>query len=981
MPQALPIIALALHAVEGIAWINTLAQAMTLASVMQGVGAVQKQNSEKKAQGGLISLELNPSAPRRLVVGKRAIAGTLVDWYVGGSNNVKLYMPVYLSEGPCGTITKVWAGGRVVWNTPLVHGVRTVLPGFRSGGDRLWLTYYDGRVGQTADATLVGLGQGWTSANKMTGCAYVLIECQWDSDNLRAPPQFMFEFEGAKLYDRRKDTTAGGSGSHRLNDPSTWELPDSEGANPAVALDHYQLGRYWSGQRVFGIGMSPEDVPYDRFAAQANICDENVTKKAGGTQKRYRANGVILANEQYDDTIKRFCAAMAAEPADFGGRVGVVGIEARTPVLTIDDDDLIDGSTEMFSPKRTWGELVGAVEGKFQDPAQNYQATPYPEVTDAAWATQDGGEPKRITYDFDFEIDVERAQRLALLKARYERRQATLKGTYPLWAIELERGDWFVRTGRAGSRFGEAGKTFEVMDRIFDAKTGLVTIAAKEVDASDSAWVASTAQDGPPAPIAGTATLSAVQVPAISVLGVTLSGTAATIPALKVSWTSPTDARVRFLYVEVENVDGVTPKTTKTIALPSDVNEIIFQDGVVDGDSYAISAKFLTDTIQSDWCVAEIVAASGTYAVGSASSVPWSGVTGSGKPADNATKNTVTFDATAPPSPTNGDFWVDTSSTPYVIKSRVGGAWQTSASYGGVFGGTLYEAGGGSVATLANFKTILGVASGITGQGWGATADENTIKAAQGFGLAKNARFAVPFTSPGIPTNWSPWGTNNATFITRAIGPGKCMEQIGGVGQNDGFSQNIPIYPGKYLLTAEVRRSGGSLTGAGVYAAFYNASNTYLGDAYLVFATTANTAGVTSSTPDGAVRFEKVITAPAGTAYCLLYCMTHASAMGSVAVANSLEWYECDLRAQSLVSQVGADVTATNTAAGVTGQGALATKNTVGAGDISVASLAAISATIGLLRTATSGARTEIEDNVIRVYDSSGTLRVRMGVW
>ena len=53
----------------------------------------------------------------------------------------------------------------------------------------------------------------------------------------------------------------------------------------------------------------------------------------------------------------------------------------------------------------------------------------------------------------------------------------------------------------------------------------------------------------------------------------------------------------------------------------------------------------------------------------------------------------------------------------------------------------------------------------------------------------------------------------------------------------------------------------------------------------------------------------------------------------------------------------------------------------VTAGQVSAASLSAITATIGLLRTATSGARLEIEDNQIRVYDSAGTLRVRMGVW
>jgi hypothetical protein len=51
----------------------------------------------------------------------------------------------------------------------------------------------------------------------------------------------------------------------------------------------------------------------------------------------------------------------------------------------------------------------------------------------------------------------------------------------------------------------------------------------------------------------------------------------------------------------------------------------------------------------------------------------------------------------------------------------------------------------------------------------------------------------------------------------------------------------------------------------------------------------------------------------------------------------------------------------------------------VTASKISVTSLDAVSATVGLLRTATTGARMEIASNVIRVYDSSNVLRVKLG--
>ena len=44
-------------------------------------------------------------------------------------------------------------------------------------------------------------------------------------------------------------------------------------------------------------------------------------------------------------------------------------------------------------------------------------------------------------------------------------------------------------------------------------------------------------------------------------------------------------------------------------------------------------------------------------------------------------------------------------------------------------------------------------------------------------------------------------------------------------------------------------------------------------------------------------------------------------------------------------------------------------------------SLSALTATIGTLRTSTSGARTEISDNLIQVFDASGRVRVKIGVW
>jgi len=59
--------------------------------------------------------------------------------------------------------------------------------------------------------------------------------------------------------------------------------------------------------------------------------------------------------------------------------------------------------------------------------------------------------------------------------------------------------------------------------------------------------------------------------------------------------------------------------------------------------------------------------------------------------------------------------------------------------------------------------------------------------------------------------------------------------------------------------------------------------------------------------------------------------------------------------------------------------GNIAAYDQVSASQMAVTQLSAITATIGTLRTAVTGARMEIRDNVLKVYDSSNVLRVKLG--
>ena len=87
--------------------------------------------------------------------------------------------------------------------------------------------------------------------------------------------------------------------------------------------------------------------------------------------------------------------------------------------------------------------------------------------------------------------------------------------------------------------------------------------------------------------------------------------------------------------------------------------------------------------------------------------------------ADGATRNTVTYSASAPGSPVNGDLWVDTSGAYAVFKLRSAGSWVTGAN-----ALDAYNALSGKPVSLADINTtestkLAGIAAGATvGAAW-----------------------------------------------------------------------------------------------------------------------------------------------------------------------------------------------------------------------------------------------------------------------
>jgi len=228
--------------------------------------------------------------------------------------------------------------------------------------------------------------------------------------------------------------------------------------------------------------------------------------------------------------------------------------------------------------------------------------------------------------------------------------------------------------------------------------------------------------------------------------------------------------------------------------------------------------------------------------------------------------------------------------------------------------------------------TLTHTSAAIIGQGWGATASEAAARATRGRGLLNNSRFQVPFTNGAVPTSWSDWVNGATDFTARPAGAGDgyCAVRNGIAGANTGIVQQVAVKASTpYVLVAEVRRGSGTFTGAGILVEYYTSGFAWLGSAAIYFATDATTDGSVSSSPDAMVRYEKLITTPATCAYMNVYAMDHYTSLGSVAAANQIYWSELDLIPLSLVAQLRADITASNTSAAIAGQGNFATSNFV----------------------------------------------------
>lgn len=370
--------------------------------------------------------------PRKIVWGNTAGANDVRDQEYTDNQTV-LHRFIVVASHKVHSIYEIWFDDELAWSS--VSGVAAKFAGY--------LNVTPVTEGNAGNAINISPRMG--SSRRYTGLAYVYLRFKLTGNSKKTespfvqsvPTRVTIRTKGAYVYDPRLDSTVpGGSGSHRADDQSTWEWSDSASRNPALQLLWWMLGWRINGKLAVGGGIPPNRIDMESFITAANLCDEDVSIAAGGTEPRYRSDGVVSEGDSPTVIMDALKAAMNADLDDVGGklRLFVFHNDLGTPLADFNENDIL-GSFE-YRATAALDESFNVVRGTYTDPRDQalYQQIDYPQVE---LPSRDGID--RIdTFPLALVQSPSQAQRLA--KQRLQRMQFggvfTATGQATWWKVQ-----------------------------------------------------------------------------------------------------------------------------------------------------------------------------------------------------------------------------------------------------------------------------------------------------------------------------------------------------------------------------------------------------------------------------------------------------------------------------------------------------------------------------------------------------------------
>ncbi len=492
--HAAPVVALVSAIATAIGSLGAFGQAIFGLVLKVGASLLAKaMQREPEPVGVRGQIQVGGDNPVSFIVGTYATTGQLEyvgTWGKSGKTpNAYLTQVISLSDLPVTGLVDLFVNGEKVtidyddtsygdWGFPVKE--------YADGSDNaLWVKFYDGTQ-TTADPLLMAeFGdheeRPWTAEMIGRGVAYAVVTGQFRRDRLTGPPRCTFVLEGIKLYDPRKDTTAGGSGPHRWGDPETYEWSD----NPKVIQYNVMRGIHYGGEWVYGgQGMRAFQLPASSWFAAMNECDRLVPKKAGGTEKNFRCGFEVKGDLEPIELCQKLDRACNGKTAENGGIYKTVCGNPGMPVYYFTDENLIVSEPQSFNPFPGLEKTYNGAHASYPEPEEAWAAKDAPPRYRSDLEEEDDG--RRLIANLTYEAVPYKRQVQRLMRAALEanRRFRSHQGVFTPAAKLLEPLDvisW------SSARNGYENKRFQ-LGAIDDLNNVNQSAAFSELEPSDYDW-------------------------------------------------------------------------------------------------------------------------------------------------------------------------------------------------------------------------------------------------------------------------------------------------------------------------------------------------------------------------------------------------------------------------------------------------------------------------------------------------------------
>lgn len=407
-----------------------------------------------------IQMSREAAAARRVIYGETRVSGPMVFAHVSGEKNENIDIVVALAGHECESIGELFISDEYV---PI-----------DGAGSPESTSKYFGKLGigkwygddAARSALVTNSGGVWTSAHRLRGCTALHAKLVFDQEVYpQGLPNISAVVKGKRLHDPRTETTS-------------WSN------NPALELLDYMR------DADIGMGCDDSEIDFPSFIAAANICDEAVALLAGGTEKRYRCDGVFATDGEPASIIEQIVGSMAGSLSYVGGKFTCRAGCYEVPTITLSESDLRGPIN--YQPAAGRRDVCNIVKGTYTSPVDLYQPRDFPQYKDAAHITEDDGEEITRDLSLDWVHSTAQAQRLAAIEEKASRFGGVLELQCNLSAMRVKVGDSITVTNK---QLGwSTGEVFRVMQFKLSTENGTpgVDLVCRRTSADIYGWTAAT---------------------------------------------------------------------------------------------------------------------------------------------------------------------------------------------------------------------------------------------------------------------------------------------------------------------------------------------------------------------------------------------------------------------------------------------------------------------------------------------------------